>query len=134
MKTSKALQEFADRARERDSYWFERAKLSFAIDLEKRRRAAGLNYAALAKKIGSSPAYISKVFRGDTNLTIESMVKLTRATGGQLAIVVSDERVDAKQWAWVGNVVPGTAANHPWRTENGVTPSSATELREVAYG
>jgi transcriptional regulator with XRE-family HTH domain len=34
--------------------------------------------------MGTSAAYISKVFRGDNNLTIESMVKLARATGGQL--------------------------------------------------
>jgi len=54
------------------------------LTLEQQRRAAGLSYADLAKKMGTSAAYISKVFRGDTNLTIESMVKLARATGGQL--------------------------------------------------
>ena len=134
MKISKAMQKFADRAKERDSYWFERAKLNFAVDLEKQRRAAGLNYAALAEKIGASPAYISKVFHGDTNLTIESMVKLTRATGGQLTIGVSSERLDAKKWGWAVKVTPASAANQPWRTESGVTPSSATGLGQVMYG
>ena len=84
MKLSKKLQAFVDEAKQTDAYWAESAKLEFALVLEQQRRAAGLSYAYLAKKMGTSAAYISKVFRGDTNLTIESMVKLARATGGNL--------------------------------------------------
>ncbi len=84
MTLSKKLKAFVDEAKQTDAYWVESAKLEFALNLEQQRRAAGLSYADLAKKMGTSAAYISKVFRGDTNLTIESMVKLARATGGQL--------------------------------------------------
>jgi transcriptional regulator with XRE-family HTH domain len=45
----------------------------------------------IANKLSTSAAYISKVFRGDTNLTIESMVKLARATGGRIEINIVDE-------------------------------------------
>jgi transcriptional regulator with XRE-family HTH domain len=84
MTRSKKLKAFVDEAKQSDAYWVESAKLEFALALEQQRRAAGLSYADLAKKMGTSAAYISKVFRGDNNLTIESMVKLARATGGQL--------------------------------------------------
>ena len=84
MTLSKQLKAFVDEAKQTDVYWVESAKLEFALALEQQRRAAGLSYADLAKKMGTSAAYISKVFRGDNNLTIESMVKLARATGGQL--------------------------------------------------
>lgn len=66
--------------------------------MEKQRKGAGLTYAALAKKIGTSAAYITKVFRGDSNLTIESMVKLARASGGRLNIEVVYGKSQVRRW------------------------------------
>ena len=45
-----------------------------------------MSKADLAKKISSSPAYITKVLRGDSNLTIESLVKLSDAIDADLEI------------------------------------------------
>jgi transcriptional regulator with XRE-family HTH domain len=110
MPLSKQLKAFVDEAKQTDAYWVESAKLEFALALEQQRRAAGLSYADLAKKMGTSAAYISKVFRGDTNLTIESMVKLARATGGQLdaRILVGD--VAAKAYRRAAAVEPVSSA------------------------
>lgn len=99
MALSKALQKFVEQARSTDSYWVEKAKLEYSAALEKQRKSSGLTYAALAKKIGTSAAYITKVFRGDSNLTIESMVKLARASGGRLNIEVVHGESQALQWA-----------------------------------
>jgi transcriptional regulator with XRE-family HTH domain len=98
MKLSKELQAFAEEAKQTDEYWVERAKLAFAIGLEKQRVAAEMTYAAVAKKIGTSAAYITKVFRGDTNVTIETMVKLARATGGELEIRVVNVPAQRVHW------------------------------------
>lgn len=81
-----------------DAYWVESAKLDFAMALEKQIRLAGLSYANLAKKIGTSAAYISKVFRGDTNMTIETMVKLTRASGARLNIEIVGKAASTQRW------------------------------------
>jgi cyanate lyase len=89
-KFSGALKMFAEKAQERDAYRVERAKLQFAVSLERQRRAAGLTYAAVAERLGTSAAYVTKVFRGDSNVTIESMVKLARATGGEIDIRIID--------------------------------------------
>lgn len=98
---SKKLKVYVEDAKASDSYWVESAKLDFALILEQQRRRAQVSYANLAKKIGTSAAYISKVFRGDSNLTIESMVKLARATGGQLEIRVVDIASVAPIWTGI---------------------------------
>lgn len=98
MKMSKGIRAFVEEAKKSDSYWVEKAKLDFSLGLEKQRRASNFNYAAIAKKIGTSAAYITKVFRGDTNVTIETMVKLARATGGQLDIQIVDSSSQATTW------------------------------------
>ena len=107
---SSALKGFAARAKERDSYWVEVAKLSFAVSLEARRKAAGLNYSALAQKLGTSAAYITKIFRGDSNLTLESMVKLARATDSKLEVRVVEANVSVSQWERVFRQTPVKAA------------------------
>ncbi|MBT9521908.1 MAG: helix-turn-helix transcriptional regulator [Dechloromonas sp.] len=92
MIVNKELSDFLDTAKAKDTYWVEKAKIDYAMALEKQRKAAGFSYSDIAKKIASSAAYISKVFRGDSNLTIESMVKLSRAAGGRLDVRIIDEK------------------------------------------
>lgn len=98
MKISKALKSLLQDVVKDDAYWVERAKFDFATGLEKQRRSAGLSYKEVAERIKSSAAYISKVFRGDTNLTIESMVKLARASGGCLEVRVVSEADVVHSW------------------------------------
>lgn len=98
MKMNKALSALLERAQSSDSYWVEQAKFDFAVALEQRRRAANMTGAGMAEKIGTSAAYISKVLRGDSNFTIETMVKLARATGGQLDIRLLDEHTAPLVW------------------------------------
>lgn len=98
MKISKKLREMIEKAQTTDAYWVSLVKLDFAKSLETRRRKLNLTNASIAEKIGSSAPYISKVFRGDTNLTIESMVKLARATGGRIEIRVVDASVMTNKW------------------------------------
>lgn len=109
MAINKKLATYLAERKKTDAYWVESAKLDFAMALEKQIRLAGLSYANLAKKIGTSAAYISKVFRGDTNMTIETMVKLSRASGARLQIEVVNESVAATSVAaqrWGNKVIP----------------------------
>ena len=41
--------------------------------------SSNISRSEFAKLIGTTPAYISKILRGDANLTISSMVKISRA-------------------------------------------------------
>ncbi len=85
---------FADKleqAGQRDSYWAEHSKIDFAIDLERLMDRQSIRKSDLAMRMATSPAYISKVLRGDANLTIESMVRLARAAGGTLHIHIAPQ-------------------------------------------
>lgn len=99
MKLSKSLEEFVGKTKESDLYWVEAAKLDFALELEDQRKRKGISYADVARGIASSAAYITKVFRGESNLTIESMVKLARATGGELRISIHPRAQNVRSWA-----------------------------------
>lgn len=83
----------ADQAHQRDSYWVEKTKLNFAMALNKARKKIGMSSVELANKLRKSPPYISRVLKGDENLTIESMVKLARATNSQLKITIEQDAV-----------------------------------------
>ena len=111
MKLGKAFKSLLEDAKSTDAYWVEQAKLDFAINLEKQRVGAQMTYAAIAKKIGTSAAYITKIFRGDSNVTIETMVKLARATGGQIEIQIVDTAPQAVEWNTSGAKQGQTTAN-----------------------
>jgi transcriptional regulator with XRE-family HTH domain len=87
----KSFRELYEGARKSEEYWNARAKLDFTESIYQLMEARGMKKADLAKKIGKTPAYITKVFRGNANFTLETMVRLARALGGNLTIGVKKE-------------------------------------------
>ena len=72
-------------------------------------QAKGTTKSELATIIGSSPAYITKIFKGNANFTIESMVKLTRALNGRINFhITQEDRV--VRWF---DIIDGGIANQP---------------------
>ena len=49
-------------------------------------QAQGITSAALAERLGSSRSYVTRLFRGSANLSVQTMVKLARAVDGSLQI------------------------------------------------
>lgn len=103
-------------AKSSPTYWVERVKLRFSVSLEQRRRAVGLSYSDLAKRLETSPAYVTKVFRGDSNLTIETMVKLALATGSEVDIRLVEASSGLADWDL--SKVPGSAPKKATSTTN----------------
>lgn len=135
-----ALKRLKQRIHESESYWFESAKLEFVKSLNQRVRKLKLKNKDLADKIEASPAYISKVMRGDENLTIETMVKLVRATGGNLHFHITDvdERVRwfgvaKKQDNFASGRRSATFRNAIFDLENGVQRLHMDGVREDTY-
>jgi transcriptional regulator with XRE-family HTH domain len=88
----KAVNSFSNLFREaqrHDDYWVADAIHTFTEDLCRLVEENGISRAELARRLGTSKAYITKVFKGDVNFTIETMVKLTRAAEGRLGIHVT---------------------------------------------
>lgn len=95
--TIKSYRALVRASKETDSHWIEHAKHDFSFGLTQQLKRSGMANTDLAKKLGVKPPYISKVMRGDENLTISSMVKLIRATGGRLHLQVADQ-LDGMHW------------------------------------
>lgn len=74
-----------------DHYAVESAKFDFVKGITRLLKRYNITQSALASKMETSPAYITKALRGDTNFTIESMVKLAQAANGTLHIHVADQ-------------------------------------------
>ncbi|SOD15991.1 helix-turn-helix domain-containing protein [Nitrosomonas ureae] len=90
MKMSKILRSRLEQLKETDEYWISSLKLDFALAIEEKRRETGKSYTELARSLKTSNAYISKVFSGDANFTIDSMVRIARALNCNLNVTLNN--------------------------------------------
>lgn len=125
-----AFGKFAKEARRRDSYWVEKAIIDFTCDLEGFMKAQGVSKSELARKIDSSPAYITKVLRGNANFTIESLVKLSRAVGGKLHLHVAKEE---EAPLWLPIAFKPVEVSYPAETRLSATVEIGDEFDVAAY-
>lgn len=73
-------------------YIADQVKQDFAVSIEKSVTEKGLNRTDLAQLLGTSKSYVTKVLRGDTNLTIESMAKITHALNLKIKLDIYEEK------------------------------------------
>jgi transcriptional regulator with XRE-family HTH domain len=85
----KSFRELIDQAKGRDTYWVTSMILDFTEGLHNIMEANGVSRSGLARRLGVSPAYITKALRGNVNFTVDSMVRLVRAAGGEVSIHVA---------------------------------------------
>src|SRR6266496_4996090 len=79
----KEIQAALKAARETHEYRAEGASIEFTNAMLTRMRQVGVSRSKLAAKIGVNPAYISKILRGDSNFSLETMVKIANALESQ---------------------------------------------------
>ncbi len=65
--------------------------VAFLAQVNARMQAQGMRNAELARRMGTSPAYVTRLFRGSTNLSVETMVKLAQAVGGSLRVELAGQ-------------------------------------------
>jgi transcriptional regulator with XRE-family HTH domain len=115
-KTFKALIREAEKS---EGYWTASVVLKFTEDLCQLMENKNISRVELANRLGVSPAYITKVLRGNINLTIDSMVRLARAVGAMAHIHVAPENQEIH---WRGYVKGGKKVI-PWGQEVKIKPS-----------
>lgn len=81
-------------------YLTQAAMRQFVLNISHRMEVQGLSRKALAEKLNTSPAYVTKVLRGDVNFTLETMTKMALAVDGRLRIEVVDRNVRWRASAW----------------------------------
>lgn len=77
----KSYEELYQEAQKDPAYWTAKVTHSFAISINNMMVEKNITKTDLAKKIGVSKAYITKVLRGEANFTVETMVKFSMALG-----------------------------------------------------
>ena len=89
-------QKYIDFIREAESsneYWIETIISDFTEEVCALMDKQGITRIELANKINSSPAYITKVLRGNVNFTLATMTKLARALGTVVRVHLAPEDV-----------------------------------------
>jgi transcriptional regulator with XRE-family HTH domain len=85
----KSFKELFDQAKGRDTYWVASLIFDFTEGLHKIMESNGISRSELARRLGVSPAYVTKVLRGNVNFTLDSMERLARAAGGEVSLQVA---------------------------------------------
>jgi len=85
----KSFKELFEQAKRRNTYWVASLILDFTEGLHKIMESNGVSRSELARRLGVSPAYVTKVLRGNVNFTLDSMVRLARAAGGDVSLQVA---------------------------------------------
>jgi transcriptional regulator with XRE-family HTH domain len=118
------------RKHERDpKYWVEYLKLVFSEDVGRLMDEQGMNQTDLAGRLGTSRAYITRLFRGTFNPTVETLVKVALALDARVALHLHP-RQTAAHWL----EVPTASWSVTGQTDKSSAPSRAQiERTPVAH-
>jgi transcriptional regulator with XRE-family HTH domain len=64
-----------------DAYHIEGAKVEISEQIYLAMEQQGISKAELARRLGKSRAYVTKILQGNANFTIESLVRIARVLG-----------------------------------------------------
>lgn len=75
-----------EKAKQNLHFSVQRVILDFTEQVIRRMQILGINKAGLAERLDTSPAYVTKMLKCETNFTIESMTKLANVLEAGLEI------------------------------------------------
>ena len=91
MSNKRKRQNLFTKAKESLDFWAETVILEFTEELLRIMQETGVTGAQLAERIGTSPAYVSKVLNGNANVSLATMNKFARAFNHAVHIHLADE-------------------------------------------
>src|SRR5882724_10505782 len=81
-----SFKQLFEEARQHDDYWTEGLIVDFTEELARWMKEKRVSRSELAARIGHSPAYVTKVLRGNANFTAATIAKLAKAVGAEVRI------------------------------------------------
>ena len=98
----------------------------------------GLSRREFAERLGTSKAYVTRIFKGNGNFTINTMTRLVHALGGTIDIHVTPGEERNVKWFRVLGVTGKrpVAQGRNWNIQNMETEvvGGAKDYREVVAG
>jgi transcriptional regulator with XRE-family HTH domain len=77
--SSERLHEFANRIERSEVFDMEGAKFDISEHIYSMMERQGVSKAKLARRLGKSRAYVTKMLQGNANFTLDSLVRIARA-------------------------------------------------------
>jgi transcriptional regulator with XRE-family HTH domain len=82
----KWFQDMVARHEREPEYWIEVLKLGFAEEVGRQMERQGVSRAELARRLGTSASYVTKILRTTANLTLESMARIALALDSRVSL------------------------------------------------
>ena len=112
MKTAQSFNKLFEKARKRLEYFVQGAITDFTESMFARMEELDVSKMELSGRLKCRPSYISKVLRGGTNFTLESMVKIALALDSELSVKLVP-KLAVEKWPEIFETLPGGAALRP---------------------
>lgn len=96
-----------EQAKTGDAYWADKIVQIFTEELSQKMQQEKISKKDLAERLGTSPAYVTKVMRGNANFTVETMVKIANSLDMQLHLHLAPKETSVR---WF-NIFEGHANN-----------------------
>jgi len=122
-------------ARQHPEYWSEKFKLDVAALVASQLDRLGISQAELARRMGTSPAFVTKILRGYHNWTLETLAKAGVALGIQWLVASAPIESSAQAFACLSQAPTTPAAvEQNRRLATGSWSAAPVGREEVADG
>ena len=88
--SNKTFAALAARLAATPEYTAESVAVAFMVDINARMLAQGINNVELAQRMGTTRSYITRLFQGSANLSVQTMTRLADAAGCSVRVQVED--------------------------------------------
>jgi transcriptional regulator with XRE-family HTH domain len=129
-----SLAQMAAEITDSELYDIESARFLISAAIAALMHAQGINKAALAARLGTSRAYVTKMLQGNGNFTIETLVKIARALKMKFRPVFEPKAAGSKlhlDRPWSPITVPSDPQTS--RTAGSATPIADAKTLRLAH-
>lgn len=130
---------FFERAKDQTAFHAEGLILEFTEEMVRRMEELSLSKSDLARRLDTSPAYITKLLRGTSNFTVETMVKVASALECEVRLKLQPEGAHSNWFDIWENSLDAVSPQEPvnWVSEEAkyqhrTGPHTAEETDEVS--
>lgn len=106
--------QFFEEAQKSVHFWVDGPITEFAEDIWRLMEEQNVSRAELARRLGTSRAYVTKLLGGNANFTLETMTKVAMAFGCTVHVHVADQKATTR---WIDEYDEPAAA--PAQTAQG---------------
>lgn len=109
-KNLERYRQFLEEARQSVDYWVDGPITEFAEDIWRLMEEQKVSRAELARRLGTSRAYVTKLLGGNANFTLQTMTKVAMALGATVHVHVADQKAVTR---WIDELPAGEEQSVP---------------------